>query len=213
MVDKTKRGRLIRYSIFIGLPLLIAFLLFPPLRGGLSRYTDEISGDKKVIISKETIIPTTFQDYINSMLKISLDIQSYDVCFEDIGSHIEYYYKNDSIAKDFSTVDWNVNFNNLTNISLKSNSKSCISSVKSNESFVYYWEGTFGVILSSGSITNDIMTQDPKPAFRFVPNTISYYEPNGISWITFLFIIFVSVDSILYLFTRIAKIVKEGFLA
>jgi hypothetical protein len=208
-----KNGRLIRYFIFIGLPLLVSFLLFPPLGGELSRYTDQKTGEVRVLVSRETAISPTVQDYIGSMLKIPLDIQRYQICFEDIGSYIEYYYKNKSTSKDSSTIEWTVNFNNLTNISLKSNSKSCISSIKSNENFTYNWEGTFIVTLASGYIINNVMTEEPAPAFKFVPNTVSYYIPEASSWAFFFIIVLISLDTIFYLATRIYKVIKDGFSA
>ncbi|MFH1229365.1 MAG: hypothetical protein V1678_02990 [Candidatus Aenigmatarchaeota archaeon] len=194
-------ARLVRYFVFIALPIIISLILFPFWESELDRFNSSF------VVSKNRMLPPSIVNSINSVFKIPFDIQKYYVCFKDLGSYILY----SDNSKDYSGVSWVVNFNNTTNQVVNSNSIGCYLT-NANEKFTYSLTGNFIINIEMGVLANGTLVKESKSPLTVMPNVSLYSFPETYGLLTVYLLFFISWNTVVYLFTRIARIVKKGFL-
>ena len=198
-----KHGWCLRLCLFLFLPIILSFILFPYGEQVLNLFNENYSAS----ISGSPLLSPLMESSISNLLKIPFDLQKYHVCFQDLGSYV-YYSDN---TKDYSGASWTVNFNHTTSLIVKSKSKNC-TLVKANENFTYSWTGNFNVILEVGALVNGTLVRGTKSPLLIIPIERTYVIPEEYGLFTIYILFFVSWNTIFYLFTRIVKVIKEGFL-
>ncbi len=196
-----------RFFILVIVPLILSIILLEPYKQiEIKRLANETSFEKPSL--------TVFSDEVNFQQKIEKDLferifgtpnpfklDTYNICFEDLGSSIIYGTQLKEIDTD---IIWIINFNNTINLTLNRYGENCNPIIKAGNNFTYGWGG-------EGKI--DLMKLQKYKIATLHPNTITYAKPNLQEIIIKTLLIIVGWGSFLWLLTRIYKMIRFGWIS
>jgi len=194
-LDENRRKILIRLSLYLLSSLILCLWLFPP-NEEIELTREEINENLTVVrVSDLEFSKPTIRNNIGDILQVPFNLRWYDICFEFIWSRITYENITEE-ANGTAFLDFN---NNEDNITLSPGETRCIP-YRVNKDFTYQWSFEIPLTISY----EDVVTGREKTMSY---NTRTYAKPEINSLMVKYTLVIISWSGLLWLFTRIIKLI------
>lgn len=199
---KFEKKVITRVAVVIIVPLLVMLYTIPAAEIELDSF--EVENTTVHMVTPGDILPPTPENSIRRLFGSTLGLTWYDVCFDGYGTHME--YKNGTWAtEDEFRFEWQVEFNGKENLTVTSKGPAC-TLIRAGDEFSYRLHLTvFGQVDSQ-----EVREKGTVEMGIFSPRMRVYAKPEGLSLLVERLLFFISELSVIWLASRIYKLIRKG---